>query len=103
MDGDRYVELTFKIVPEDDQYSAHCIELGIASCGDSIDEADENILEAVDVHLQTLMDIGELNRFLKDHGVSIKTYRTPKRSLPARKVQVSLGEWAQRSRVAVPH
>jgi predicted RNase H-like HicB family nuclease len=101
-DGDRFVELTFKVAPEDDQYSAFCIELDLATCGDTLDEAQKNILEAVDVHLATLAEIGDLKRFLKDKGVQVKTYRRSRRTLPSREVNVSLGEWAQRSRVAVP-
>ena len=102
-DGDRYIELTFKVVRDGDQYAAMCQELDVASCGETIDSANESVLDAVDSHLQTLADIGDLHRFLKDRGVSVKTYSTPKRSLPSRKVKVSLGEWAQRSRIAVPH
>lgn len=100
--GDRYVELTFKVTEEDGQYVSSCDEFDIASCGDTVDEAMENIIDAVNVYLQTLFEIGDLNRFLKEKAVIVKTYRVSKRTPPRREVRVLLDQWAQKSRVAVP-
>ena len=59
-----------KIEKEEGGYSSICKKLGVASCGDNIDEALENLADAIDVHLQTLKDIGQLDQFLKEKGVT---------------------------------
>lgn len=59
------------IEKEEGGYSSVCKKLGIASCGDDINEALENLVEAIDVHLETLRDIGQLEKFLKDKGVTL--------------------------------
>ena len=46
-----------------------CRELGTASCGDTIDEALQNLEDAIGVHLGALEETGELGRFLRDRNV----------------------------------
>ena len=60
-----------KIEKEAGGYSSVCEKLGVASCGDNIDEALENLAEAIDLHLDTLKDIGQLDQFLKEKGVTL--------------------------------
>jgi len=80
-DGDKYISLTFRIFAETDGYAAECLELGTASCGDTFEEAHENIVDAVDVHLRGLEEIGERTTYFKEHGITIKTYKKPKRNV----------------------
>ena len=68
----RYITLTIAIKEADSQYAARCIELGTASCGDTLDEAFENIKEAVIVDLNALEVTGERERLFNDHGIEIK-------------------------------
>ena len=68
----RYVTLTMTVEGADGQYAAHCIELGTASCGDTLDEAFENIKEAVIVDITALEEIGEREHFFNEHGIEIK-------------------------------
>ena len=47
------------ITREDGQYAAYCKELGVASCGDNSEEARENILDAIELYLDTIEELGE--------------------------------------------
>ena len=40
------------IYQEDDQFVAHCLNTGVASQGDTYDEAVKNIKEAVELYLE---------------------------------------------------
>ncbi len=68
----RYITLTLVIKEADGQYAAYCTELGTASCGDTLDEAFENIKEAITVDLNALEEIGEREQFFNEHGIEIK-------------------------------
>ena len=68
----RYITVTIAIEEADSQYAARCVELGTASCGDTLDEAFENIKEAVIVDLNALEEAGEREQFFKEQGIEIK-------------------------------
>jgi predicted RNase H-like HicB family nuclease len=61
--------LTCIATKEDGQFVSYCRELGSASCGDTVEEAFENLLDAIDVHIRALIETGELLRFLKERNV----------------------------------
>lgn len=98
--GDKYIMLTFTIAEEDGQFAARCKELGTASCGATLDEARENILDAVELHLGTLEELGDKARVFRERGIRIRTYRKPKREVPV-KITVPVGTWASREKVPV--
>lgn len=56
---------------EGDMYSAVCIEFGIASCGYTIEEAYENLIEAVEIHLRDARELGTLDEVLTEAGFEI--------------------------------
>lgn len=78
-EGQPYITVTVRIQREGEHFSAHCVELGTASCGETLDEAFENIKEAVQVHLNALEKLGERPRFFKEHGIRVKSYHEPGR------------------------
>ena len=55
-----YVTLTGIIEEEDDQFVSYCRELGTSSCGDTIGEAFNNLGDAIEVHINGLIETGEL-------------------------------------------
>ena len=63
-----YVVLTGTVESEDHLFVSHCPELGVASCGDTVEEALDNLGEALVVHLEALGEIGELERVLEAGG-----------------------------------
>lgn len=64
-----YVVLTFKFHKEGRRWTAYCEELGTATFGRSIPEADKKLDEAVLLHLNTLEEVGERNRFFREHNI----------------------------------
>lgn len=85
--GKGYVVLTFRFNKEDNRWLGHCEELGTATFGRSIPEVDKKLKEAVLIHLNTLEDVGECERFFKEHNIVFHETR-PKKveiSVPPRK------------------
>lgn len=58
-----YIVLTFKFQKEGRRWTAYCEELGTATFGRSLPEAQKRLEEAVLLHLNTLEDVGERERF----------------------------------------
>ena len=64
-----YIVVTFEFRKEDRRWVAYCEELGTATFGRSIPEAEKRIKEATLLHLNTLEDVGERERFFKEHSI----------------------------------
>ncbi len=54
------------IKKEKEMYSAVCIEFDIASCGYTVEEAYENVIEAVTIHLNDAQELGTLGELLDE-------------------------------------
>ena len=67
-----YILLTEVIEPEDGQFAAHCLELGTATCGDTIEEALGNLREAIMVHLNALEEVGTRGRVFEERNIAIR-------------------------------
>jgi predicted RNase H-like HicB family nuclease len=67
----RYVVLTLKFQKQGRRWTALCEELGTATFGRSLPEADQRLKEAILLHLNTLEDVGERERFFKEHNIQI--------------------------------
>jgi predicted RNase H-like HicB family nuclease len=52
--------LSITIWEEDGVYVSKCVELEVASCGDTQKEALENIREAIDIYLKNALEYGIL-------------------------------------------
>ena len=74
-----YVVLTLKFKKVDRRWTAYCEELGTATLGRSLPEADKRLKEAVLLHLNTLEDVGERSRFFKEHNIKLYTTRPTER------------------------
>ena len=83
-----YIILTYEFRKINRRWAAYCKELGTATFGRSLPEAESRLGEAVLLHLNTLEDVGERERFFKDYD--IKYYDTkPKKDI---QINVSLDE-----------
>lgn len=72
-----YILLTVKFQKEGKKWTVECIELGTATFGRSLKEAKKKIGEAILLHLNTLEDVNERERFFREH--SIICYSSPPR------------------------
>jgi len=65
-----YVVLTYEFGREGRRWTAHCKELGTATFGRSLPEAQRRLSEIVVLHLNTLEDVGERGRFFREHNIT---------------------------------
>ena len=72
-----YVVLTGTVEPEDHQFVSYCPELDVSSCGDTIEEALDNLGEAIEVQISELGDLGYLERVFRKNEVEVKTPPMP--------------------------
>ena len=66
-----YVVLTLKFQQKGRRWTAYCEELGTATFGRSLPEADQRLKEAILLHINTLEDVGERDRFFKEHNIQL--------------------------------
>ena len=59
------------IKQEGEMYTAVSIEFGIASCGNTVEEAYKNVIEAVNIHLNDAQELGTLNELLLEAGFEV--------------------------------
>lgn len=57
---------------EGNHYVSWCPELDVASCGNGIEEAVENLKDAIDCFLRTYAELGELPKMLAERGISLQ-------------------------------
>ena len=68
---DGYVILTFRFFQEEGQWVGDCEELGVAHCGDSLDEVRAGLEELLILTLSTMESVGERERFFAEHGITL--------------------------------
>jgi predicted RNase H-like HicB family nuclease len=66
-----YILVTFRVYQEGDQYVSECVELGIASCGNTIDEAFSALEDATELYLDEIEAEGERERLFAERGITI--------------------------------
>ena len=66
-----YFVLTNVAERDGDGFVAACFELGAVGSGDTVEEAFENLDEAVSVQLEALEEAGEWERVFRENGVEV--------------------------------
>lgn len=66
-----YVRLTCKFYKENRKWVAFCDELGTSTFGRTLDEAERRLKEAITLHLNTLEDVGERERFFRENNIPL--------------------------------
>jgi len=69
-----YIVVTAKFSKEGKKWTAYCEELGTATFGRSLLEAQERLKEAVLLHLNALEDVGERERFFRENEVKLNVH-----------------------------
>ena len=59
------------VTKEGKQYSSWCPKLDIASCGDTPEEALENVCDAIELYLNTLEEEGEQKQIFEERDIRI--------------------------------
>jgi predicted RNase H-like HicB family nuclease len=95
------ITLTYRVPQEGDQFVSICDELGVASCGDSREEALEAVEDATRVYLEALIEEGELARVLEERGLHLTKGEFASAEEEA-EVRVHLDETVTRRSVSIP-
>jgi predicted RNase H-like HicB family nuclease len=67
----KMVWLTYEFEREGDQVVSRCPELGVASCGDTIEDAQRHLEDAIFLYLNTLQEDGELDGVFRARGIEV--------------------------------
>ena len=87
----RRFELTVEVEQaEEGGYNALCVELGTPSCGDTFEEARQNLFDAVRVHVDSLKETGDMERVFQEKEITIYTMTVPDGEVPETTSQGSL-------------
>lgn len=66
-----YIVLTCKYHKEGAKWVAICEELGTSTFGKTLNESQERLEEAIELHVSTLEKVGELKRFIEENKIKI--------------------------------
>ena len=72
-----YILLTFRVYHEGKQWVSECLELGTTSCGESIEEALENVKDATLLYLQTIEANGTKQRIFRERNIRVLSGEPP--------------------------
>lgn len=68
-----FVIVTAEFRREGKRLTAFCPELGTATFGRSLPEAERKLREAIELQLNTLEELGQREAFFKEHNISFST------------------------------
>ena len=63
------IRLTEEIWKEGNMYVSYCPELDVASCGEDVQQAKQNLLEVITINLEETRKMGTFERFLEECGL----------------------------------
>jgi len=63
------IRLTEEIWKEGNMYVSYCPELDIASCGEDVQQAKKNLMEAILINIEETKEMGTFDQFLEDCGL----------------------------------
>ena len=70
-DREVYIQLSVLVRKEGNQFASWCPELDVASCGNTIEDACENLDDAIDLYLNSLIEESELLQVLEERGFKL--------------------------------
>lgn len=71
-----FIIVTHVITKENKMYSVECQELGIYSQGKTVEEAQENIEDAVMLYLNTIEELGMRKSIFKEKNIKVYKYKS---------------------------
>jgi predicted RNase H-like HicB family nuclease len=101
MNRQGYIIVTVDLFEEEGQYVGRCRELGTAACGDTFDEANEALIEAIDLQLDALEQVGERERFFRENGIKLYPTRPALKTLKERRVSLPVDGFSGQKLVPV--
>lgn len=78
-----YVIFTLEFRQDGKRWLGGCRELGTATYGRTLKQVHDELIELVTLHLNTLDDVGERERFFKEHDIRVYHDAPPAMVQPA--------------------
>jgi len=75
-----YIRLTNIITKEEKMFFAHCPELDVGSQGETVEEANNNLKDAVGLYLNTIEELETREEIFKKRNITVYHYK-PKPTL----------------------
>ncbi|MBW2012164.1 MAG: hypothetical protein JRG68_09720 [Deltaproteobacteria bacterium] len=63
------IRLTEEIWKEGNMYVSYCPELDVASCGENVQQAKKNLMEAIMINIEETKKMGTFEKFLEECGL----------------------------------
>ena len=63
------MRLTEELWKEGNMYVSYCPELDIASCGEDVEQAKKNLLEAIVINIEETKKMGTFDQFIENCGL----------------------------------
>jgi predicted RNase H-like HicB family nuclease len=70
-----YIRLTNIITKEEKMFFSHCPELDIGSQGETVEEANNNLKDAIILYLNTIKELGTREEIFKKKNIKIYSYK----------------------------
>lgn len=87
-----YIRLTNIITKEEKMFLSHCLELDIASQGETVEKATKNLKDAVLLYLNTIKELGTREEIFIKKNIKIYSYK-PKPMLEKNKIPKSFNNF----------
>ncbi len=72
-----FVILTLAFHREGRMWVGNCLELSTSTYARTLEQTQRQLIEMVECHLNTLEEVGERDRFFREHGIEFHTEKTP--------------------------
>ncbi len=72
-----YIVVTLQFKREGAQWTGRCLQLGTSVYGDTFEEVQGDLAEAIGLQLNALEDVGERKRFFRDFGIRFYRQKPP--------------------------
>jgi len=70
-----YIILTHMITREEKMFFAHCPELDVGSQGETVEEADNNLKDAILLYLDTIEELGTREYIFKKRNIKVYSHK----------------------------
>ena len=94
-----YIFLTIQFEKEGRKWVATCLELGTSTFGYTLKDAKTRINEAIILHLNTLEEVGERQRFFRENGIKLYKVKPEKKKIPKVAIPPSDNIYTQLSQI----
>lgn len=96
-----YIRLTNIITKEEKMFFSHCPELDIGSQGETVEEANNNLKDAIILYLNTIKELGTRKEIFKKKNIKTYSYK-PKPILEKNKMPKSFNNFPFITQQAMP-